>query len=72
MSTPKVTPWFPADVKPTRKGLYQRQYGYYEDYPDLWTGKRWMLCGSDGMPFAVAKFPRPWRGLASDPKASKS
>ena len=68
---PKVTPWFPADVKPVRKGYYQRQY---RDscmwWPDKWDGKEWKLCNEDGTIIGPSFNDMPWRGLAFGPKAS--
>lgn len=65
----KLTEWFPADVKPVRKGLYQRNYiGYgITKVPDRWDGKKWWVRYADGSGEFPAKTNRPWRGLASDP-----
>lgn len=69
----KLTPWFPADVKPVRVGLYQREYDInsFTLIPDLWDGTNWILLGINGNHLGEAIAARPWRGLASDPKASK-
>ena len=62
----KLTPWFPADVKPVRVGFYQRKYVAREftDLPDYWDGENW-YCGTL---YGVESFPskplREWRGLA--------
>lgn len=41
-----LTPWFPGDTKPTRRGVYQRQYTYGKT-PSVqfcfWNGKGWAM-----------------------------
>ena len=37
----KLTPWFPAKVKPARRGWYQANYMGYGTYWRYWSGKRW-------------------------------
>lgn len=67
---PKLTPWFCGDVKPARKGFYQRQYSqeYLTSHPDLWDGKRWIVYDVNGMASGPACQPnRAWRGLAVKP-----
>ena len=72
---PKLTPWFPADVKPVRPGVYQRKApGIGDECAGYccWTGSFW----GKFSPFisdAVIKSDRPtiytddvWRGLAED------
>lgn len=72
--TAHITPWFPADVKPARVGVYERQ-GSRDTYPfSYWDGKRWLLSGET--PEAAARHHDsasyrqnlPWRGLAKDPR----
>lgn len=50
MTKQKLTPWFPADVKPVHVGVYERNYGSKKN-PDLvyckWDGKKWMVCSSN-------------------------
>jgi hypothetical protein len=55
MSKPKVTPWFPASVKPKRVGVYQVEDEEDENFPDQTFGyKHWdgsifgLFCGSPG------------------------
>ncbi len=41
-----LTPWFPGDTKPVRRGVYQRQYTYGKT-PSVqfcyWNGKGWAM-----------------------------
>ena len=74
MTKPKLTEWFPPEVKPVRVGVYE------VDHPPgrwfrKWDGKTW-LCGSKA-PQRAAKNTlqldhpsdrRSWRGLAEEPK----
>lgn len=75
----KLTPSFPADVKPARSGVYELPYGYWARYAKgLWYG----ASGSPEEAAAtksVSLWPRPeerdgpdqcflWRGLAEQPK----
>lgn len=63
----KLTPWFPADVKPTRKGVYQCREG--RQYYWFWDGRVWR---SSEFGWECVLQRREWRGLASDPsKAPK-
>lgn len=76
MSKDKLTPWFPGDVKPTRKGVYEvsednnRWYSY-------WNGKTWGWISMwpdiaydrrNNFKFSPKQM-GDWRGLAQDPKA---
>lgn len=42
---PKKTRWFPASVKPVRRGWYETDIATYSESLDefrvYWTGKRW-------------------------------
>jgi hypothetical protein len=64
----QVTDWIPANVKPTRRGWYERQYVLpeLEAQRDYWDGTQFRLDAKHGTPACLAL---PWRGLASDPKA---
>lgn len=78
MRKDKLTPWFPGNVKPARKGVYQRDW--LDGGPlwfSYWNGKTWNS-GDDtteGAACPVNKYWKsnhqklPWRGLAQDPKA---
>ncbi len=63
-----VTPWFPANVKPIRVGVYQTVLGYQH-----WNGEFWgQWSRTQVVAFRDAnrksQFQTPlWRGLASDP-----
>lgn len=78
----KLTPWFQGDVKPARVGVYTRDDSDTDCDNGLpayshWNGSRWgHLCGSKdiaqrNVDYVSAYQSLPWRGLASDPKASK-
>ena len=42
--TKQMTPWFPADVKPVRVGLYEIQTTTaWRPYYAYWSGKQWGL-----------------------------
>lgn len=74
----KHTPWFPANVKPVRAGVYEIQgdglpawYRYWDGQfwhvggPSPWSARNWVLT-----PISVeeAGLVKPWRGLAEEPK----
>ena len=73
----KLTPWFPADVQPVRRGLYEVQTDDFEapNYR-VWLGDGWSgTYGSprnyrDARPLTErAIYPptaTPWRGLLKD------
>jgi hypothetical protein len=63
----KRTKWFPASIKPVRKGVYERKYYWGVDYA-YWNGSDW--CASGETPGAaycwrhlLSDFFLPWRGL---------
>ena len=70
----KLTPWFPANVKPVRAGVYEVK----EDDPPAWyrrwDGECWYV--GDATPERAAQetivlaswLRAPWRGLAEEPK----
>ena len=57
------TKWFPANVKPVRKGWYETTGCNSGLRPcmHLWTGKHWSAW-SDGMEYGQLL---PWRGLTT-------
>ncbi len=71
---PKLTPWFPADVKPVRVGVYLVKSpllltgGF-----SYWDGKRWgWICYTRRDAAAEKVYPgasqdKQWRGLAEKP-----
>lgn len=78
MSKEKLTPWFPGNVKPLRKGVYERDW--LDDGPKWfshWNGKTWRAGDDIAEVAASAENTNlisdhqklPWRGLAQDPKA---
>ncbi len=66
----KLTPWFPPDVKPSRRGVYLRDYTFPYSY---WDGKKWCIACDDEHLAAtkrgnsLSQLSR-WRGLAKEPK----
>jgi hypothetical protein len=69
----KLTRWFPADVNPTRIGVYFKDGYSKDDGYQYWDGKVWWYGGSikDAANQSSGRciVPHPWRGLASDPNA---
>lgn len=59
MTKHKLTPWFPADVKPVRHGIYERSYGFFK-LKDLWDGNYWRYQVSKKICFNQN---RDWRGI---------
>jgi hypothetical protein len=71
--SPALTPWYPASVKPARKGVYIASVGRTHHFYRYWTGSSW-LYGSYDLEGASPDLPVwpyqssiYWRGLASDP-----
>lgn len=76
---PKLTKWFPGDVKPKSRGFYEREWFEFgedlggkkqaKETTDYWNGYFW--CYGDGVdkaPVARAVIQdRRWRGLAEKP-----
>lgn len=69
MKEDQLTPWFPAEVKPVRKGLYMTSMdnkGY-----SWWSGKEWGIQYEDRMraaffsPGTCGSQQKQWRGLRS-------
>ena len=66
----QMTEWFPPEVKPKRKGIYERDYGlYFGIYYCYWNGKCFS-CGGLNMDDAMLwrnddslKHHLRWRGL---------
>lgn len=57
------TPWFPADVKPVRQGVYERVIGAHI-LRNRWDGGTWV---SSTTGLVVSQQNLPWRGLAAPP-----
>lgn len=76
----KLTPWFPGDMEPVRKGWYEvravglnhRHRGHLSGRPfRYWTGHRWMTA-SPNLSWAFSSIfgsdpAHQWRGLAEKP-----
>lgn len=77
----KLTPWFPADVKPARKGVYQVSDCFWADRVGYayWNGRRFGFRAADDPSMAhlhrnsLTLFPErtSWRGLAENPIPSQ-
>lgn len=71
MGVLKLTPWFPADVKPVHVGMYERDWGRVVDNAvsarDYWDGTQWRLgiCGKPSSYLMLSDLR--WRGLAQKP-----
>lgn len=67
----KLTPWFPAGVKPARAGVYQMEshFPHRNIFHMRWNGEDW-VSPHYGIVFLKANMCR-WRGLANDPKESQ-
>lgn len=73
----KLTPWFPSDVKPVRKGVYQQICGLGKDigyqYWDgkNWRGWNWSAISAKNETYIVGPMSDAWRGLASNPSPKR-
>lgn len=74
---PKLTPWFPPNIKPHHAGPYQTLRDGWSSAWQNWNGEFWGL-RSLSAESAVVQADRessfqhlPWRGLAADPKGGK-
>lgn len=65
MKKPKLTPWFPADVKPVHVGVYEVRGS---NHMWLWNGSLW--CSAGKIPWICQGQYKVWRGLANPPKAT--
>ena len=66
-----LTRWFPGDVRPARRGVYQLRCGKFRPYA-LWTGGAWLYpYPTPAQAAKAATVTRhqhwPWRGLAEKP-----
>ncbi len=77
----RLTKWFPANVSPVRVGVYEKNFGIASKEYQYWDGEKWHY-GTGGpeetAQYIIARYghnpaktPRPWRGLAQEPKAVK-
>lgn len=68
----KLTEWYPADVKPVRVGVYERDFGAGSTGFSKWTGTAWMFRGvtpdvAGEHTLWKSANDLPWRGLAEKP-----
>ena len=73
----KKTPWFPANAKPVREGVYERSGSYKTSYSKFSESKWYMSNGSpesasQARTPSVLQNSMPWRGLAQAPKGDKA
>jgi hypothetical protein len=78
MSKQKLTPWFPASVKPARDGVYEvRGTSFDERNFRRWNGSGWgstfgapsVICQQDeSVLYRHGEDMTGWRGLAEQPK----
>lgn len=70
----KLTDWYPGDVKPYRKGVYERKYKYGKSY-NYWDGKNWFIGAANVIAALSYKYHKhgiscagnvPWRGVRKD------
>ena len=70
---PKLTPWFPPEVKPVHVGVYETgDADWYKEtglsFLREWNGKAWIVPVSGKRGFECRQQKRVWRGLARKPK----
>ena len=70
----EYSPWFPRNIKPVHRGVYEIGEPYASPWFRLWDGKNWHY-GSRTPKLAkkidvrLYSFDANWRGLAHKPKA---
>ena len=74
MKEPKLTPWFPGHIKPSRPGVYQQYSGLGGIGYQLWDGLAWRLwertpqaAAASFVQVASAYQNDQWRGLSEKP-----
>lgn len=75
MSKPKLTLWYPGEVKPVYVGLYERKYDDRSIHFCYWTGEYFSVLlepneqEDDEYIFMLSPFQdEPWRGLTEPSK----
>ena len=66
----KKTPWFPAHIKPVRKGRYEVAFTTGGSAEAVWTGEAWVWPPEFEVYYESRKLmfqERRWRGLAENP-----
>jgi hypothetical protein len=73
-----LTPWFPAETKPVRVGVYKVQHPFpVIDAYAYWAGRRWTWTALTidaayrFRAFRTKEQNHRWRGLSADPSAKK-
>lgn len=66
MTKQKLTPWYPSDIKPVRKGTYERVWLAESGRNGIpwmryWNGTHWE---GDGNSEGVVQYGIHWRGIA--------
>lgn len=64
MKRPKLTPWYPPEIKPVRKGCYHRKWGNNLMLTSVWNGQSWRTIAGARSGWGQNL---PWRGLAEKP-----
>jgi hypothetical protein len=66
----KLTPWFRPEIKPVRKGWYERKWAseLSRDNFDYWNGKRWYSAINGVRSEIPTMYVLAWRGLAVNPQ----
>jgi hypothetical protein len=72
----KLTPWFPAKVKPVRVGVYEIENYSSSKWYRYWDNEHWYSGAATpngaiaqfNIYRLIATFRTPWRGLAEEPK----
>lgn len=77
MAKSTMTRWFPAEVKPARRGVYQRRLAGDAKVFSKWTGAWWCLVhptadGAARMRSTSRYQGGQWRGLASPSLSGKT
>jgi hypothetical protein len=74
----KLTDWFPGDVKPVRKGVYQKLCGHGVELGyQYWNGKYWCYWTPNKNEAKTYEGPSwegefgQWRGLTENPEKAK-
>lgn len=70
-----LTPWFPPNVKPVRKGVYETDLSLDTPNYQYWNGKYWCYCCSTperaaheaNSQYRSSHQRLPWRGLNKHP-----
>jgi len=74
MKKQKLTDWFPPNVKPVHKGMYEVHVSHCYPFPRYFDGKKWHIMtraeASGTKPFTPCSvdYGYHWRGLAEKPE----